>query len=37
LWEIAFMPILRAWSFMSDGERQPAVYTVNLLAVADKP
>ncbi len=37
LWEIAFLPIIRAWSFMSDGERQPAVYTVNLLAVADKP
>jgi cyclopropane fatty-acyl-phospholipid synthase-like methyltransferase len=36
LWKVAFMPILRAWSFMSDGERQPAVYTVNLLAVADK-
>jgi cyclopropane fatty-acyl-phospholipid synthase-like methyltransferase len=37
LWEVAFMPVLRAWSFMSDGERQPAIYTVNLLAVADKP
>jgi SAM-dependent methyltransferase len=37
LWVTVFLPVLRAWSFMSDGERQPAVYSVNLLAIADKP
>jgi SAM-dependent methyltransferase len=37
VWEIVFMPVLRAWSYMSDGERQPAIYTVNQLAVGEKP
>lgn len=37
VWETIFMPVLRAWSYMSDGERQPAIYTVNQLAVGEKP
>ncbi len=36
-WHTVFVPILRIWSYMSDGERQPAIYTVNQLAVAEKP
>jgi 2-polyprenyl-3-methyl-5-hydroxy-6-metoxy-1,4-benzoquinol methylase len=37
MWEIGFQPVLRAWSVMSDGERKPAVYTVNMIVSGKKP
>lgn len=36
-WTVVFVPVLRVWSYMSDGERQPAIYTVNQLVVGVKP
>ena len=37
LWKGLFLPVLRAWSIMTYGEIEPAVYTVNRLVVGDKP
>lgn len=36
-WTVVFVPVLRVWSYMLDGERQPAIYTVNQLVVGEKP
>jgi 2-polyprenyl-3-methyl-5-hydroxy-6-metoxy-1,4-benzoquinol methylase len=37
VWKIVFLPVVRACSYMFDGERQPAIYTINQLTVAEKP
>ena len=37
IWGLVFMPVVRACSFIFDGERQPAIYTVNILAIGEKP